>query len=224
VGPLWQLINFLVFAGSFILIFGPSSGSGTYPVYVTAGLFVWLYISEVLTLSVTLFVREQSFIQGTTLPLSVHVMRLTMQSLIRAGFALIGCIVIIVFEGVPLSIGWVWSGCALAFIVLITPSVVIILAIAGSFFPDLQFVVSNVMRLGIFVTPVIWTVTTGDKIRESFYYWNPITYFLEIVRIPLLSGQFPVTAFLISGAIGLASWVTAIALLGTYRQEIAFVL
>src|SRR5690606_31868816 len=139
---------------------------------------VWLYIAEVLSQSVVLFVREQGFIQGTTLPLSTHVLRLLTQSLIRSAYALAGCIALMLLVGEPVTWYWLCSAGALLLIVLITPAAIITFATAGAFFPDLQFIVSNLMRLGIFLTPIIWVHTGGGGIRAAFYYWNPFTYFL----------------------------------------------
>ena len=47
-----------------------------YPAYVATGLLIWFYMMEVITQSVSLFVREENFIKGTKLPLTVYVMRL----------------------------------------------------------------------------------------------------------------------------------------------------
>ena len=223
-GPLWLLINYLVYAGSFVVLFAGSARSPNYAAYVATGLFVWLFIAEVLTQSVVLFVREQSFIQGTTLPLSVYVLRLMMQSLIRSAYALAGCVAIMLIAGEPVTWYWLWSALGLLLIVLITPAAIIVFATAGAFFPDLQFIVSNLMRLGIFLTPIIWVHTGGGGIRGAFYYWNPFTYFLEIVRVPILAGDVPWRSFAICIALGLAVWALAVALLGKFRKQIAFVL
>lgn len=223
-GPLWLLINYLVYAGSFVALFSHHAGSSNYVVYVATGLFVWLYIAEVIMQSVVLFVREQGFIQGTTLPLSVYVLRLTAQSLMRSAYALIGCVVIILIGGAQVTIYWLWSALALVLIVAITPAAIIVFATAGAFFPDLQFIVSNVMRLGLFLTPIIWVPIGGGGIRDVFYHWNPFTYFLEIARIPILAGDVPARAFLLCFCLGVATWVLAIALLGTSRKQIVFML
>jgi lipopolysaccharide transport system permease protein len=223
-GPLWLLINYLVFAGAFVVLFSTNAGSPNYAVYVASGLFVWLYISEVTTESVTLFIREQSFIQGTTLPLSIYVLRLTMQSLIRSGYALAGCIAIMLIAGAKITIYWLYSALGIALIVAITPAAIILFAIAGAFFPDLQFIVGNLMRIGLFLTPIIWVNTGGSGIRAAFYYWNPYTYFLEIVRVPILGEDIPWGAATICITLGLVVWALAILFLGKFRKQIAFLL
>lgn len=103
-GPIWLLINYLLFAGTFVLIFKGRFDVPNYPAYVAVGLLVWLFISETISQSIGLFAREESFIKGTTLPLSVYVMRQCMQSLIRAGYALIGAAGILLATGTTPSL------------------------------------------------------------------------------------------------------------------------
>lgn len=224
-GPVWLVANYLAFVGTFVFVFNHSSASAPdYTVYVSVGLFVWLYLMEVMTQSPALFAREESFIKGTTLPLAVYVMRLTMQSVIRAGYALIGCLAIILISGATPSWAWLWSALALLFIVAVTPAVVTIFAFTGTFFPDSQYIIGNALKIGMFLTPVFWKYDNSGGLQHAFYYWNPFTYFLDIVRIPMLTGSFPIQAFLITLAIGALAWLLALFMLGAYRKQLVFML
>lgn len=224
-GPLWLLVNYLAFACTFIFVFHSGEVSETYAQYVATGLLVWFYIMEIVSQSVSLFLREESFIKGTTLPISVYVMRLTMQSVIRGGYALAGCVGIVALSSPAITAAWIWSALALVLIVAVTPAAVIIFAFLGAFAPDSQYVVSNAMRIGMFLTPVFWVHDgEGHGLRHAFYHWNPFTYFLEIVRVPVLNGEVPVHALLVCLLIGLLAWVLAIFVLGAYRKQLVFVL
>ncbi|TIU55531.1 MAG: ABC transporter permease, partial [Mesorhizobium sp.] len=117
---------YLTFAGTFVVMFGNNHSVPHFAAYVLIGLFVWLYLTEVVTQSVTLFTREESFIKGTTLPLTVYVMRMTMQSVIRAGYSLAGCIAILLLVGTPFTVEWLWSGLALILIVIATPAAILV--------------------------------------------------------------------------------------------------
>jgi lipopolysaccharide transport system permease protein len=97
-------------------------------------------------------------------------------------------------------------------------------AFAGAFFPDIQFIVSNFMRIGMFLTPVFWTYEGSGGVRHVFYYWNPFTYFLEIVRVPILSGNLPIRSLLFCTAAGFCLWAVALLLLGRFRKQVVFVL
>jgi lipopolysaccharide transport system permease protein len=223
-GPLWLLINYLAFAGTFIFVFNRDGSGPSYHAHLAVGLLVWFYIMETISQSVSLFVREESFIKGTTLPLSVYVMRLATQSVIRSGYAALGCLAILFLSDVDVSLAWGWSVLGILLILLTSPAAITIFAFLGAYFPDSQFIISNVMRIGMFLTPVLWTYTGEGGVRGAFYYWNPFTYFIEIVRAPILTGGLPARPFLLCAAISLVLWIFAMTLLGRYRKQVVFVL
>jgi len=224
-GPLWLLINYLAYAGTFIFVFDRGvSPIHNYPAYVAPGLLVWFYMMEVINQGVSLFVREESFIKGTTLPLTVYVMRMTMQSVIRTGYALLGCVFVLWASGIMVTPMWLWSALGLVLIVLITPAVVTVMAFLGAFFPDSQYLVTNIMRVGMFLTPLFWVYDHAGGIQHLFYYWNPFTYFLAIVRVPIVSGIVPYYSILGCIGVGLVFWALALILLGRFRREVVFVI
>lgn len=224
-GPLWLLINYLAFAGTFIFVFHRGDGGEPdYAVYVATGLFVWFYIMETITQSTTLFAREESFIKGTTLPLSVYVMRAATQAAIRAGYALVGCVGILIASGVAVTGAWVWAVLGLLLILAIAPAAITVFAFLGAYFPDSQFIVGNLMRVGMFITPVFWTEPVEGGIRDVFYHWNPFTYFLDLARVPIMTGSVPVMAFGLCLAIGAGLWLAALLLLGHLRRQVVLAL
>lgn len=223
-GPLWLLINYLAFAGTFIFIFNHGDIGSGYSSYVATGLLVWFFMMEVVTTSVSLFVREESFIKGTTLPLSVYVFRETLQAIIRDAYALAGCIGLLLLGGIAISTGWLWAGVGLLVILVAAPAATIVFAFLGVFFPDAQFIVSNIMRVGMFVTPVFWAPGTGGSVQEAFYHYNPFTYFLEIVRDPIMSGQPNLAALNYCILVTIALWFVALLLLGKFRRQVALVI
>src|SRR5687767_7152833 len=59
-GPFWLLINYLALLGTFVFVFNSGSESpADYSAYVAIGLLVWFYIMDTITLSVSLFLREE---------------------------------------------------------------------------------------------------------------------------------------------------------------------
>lgn len=224
-GPMWLLINYLAFAGTFIFVFRRGdAGDPTYASYVATGLLVWFFLMETINSGVSLFAREEGFIKGTTLPLSVYVLRTTMQAMIRTGYAAVGCLGIVLLSGTQPELVWLWAGLAVLLIVMITPAVVTVMAFMGVYFPDSQFLVANAMRIGMFLTPVFWVYDGAGGVRSLFYWFNPFTYFLEIVRAPIVGAYVPLHAFAICAAVGIASWGIALYLLGRFRKQVVFVL
>ncbi|MEO6396592.1 MAG: ABC transporter permease [Devosia sp.] len=222
-GPLWLLVNYFAFAATFIFIFTPPPPDPLHAIYIGVGLLVWFYITDTVTQAVSLFEREEGFIKGTTLPLSVYVMRLTLQNVIRSGYALVGCIVILLLAGVTVTSAWLWSALGIALVLVASPAVIMVFALLGAFFPDSQFIVANLMRVAMFASPVFWGRADGSQLLSTLYYWNPFTYFLAIVREPIVDGTAPLSSLGVCLAITLGLWTAAILLLGTFRRRVALI-
>lgn len=223
-GPMWLLINYLTYIGTFGLVMQTGAGNGNYLAYMSIGLLVWFFILEVVTQGVTLFFREESFIKGTPLPLSTYVFRLTMQSIIRNSYALFGCVGVLLLAGVYPSVSWLWSILGILIAIIAAPAVATIFAFLGAYFPDSHYLVSNAMRVGMFLTPVFWTYNGSHGVRHIFYWYNPFTYFLEMVRIPIVDGSVPFKAFYLCTFICILAWILALFLMGRYRKKVVFVL
>ncbi len=225
-GPIWLLVNYLAFATAFIFIF--NAATRVFPITPpTLPRVSWSgsTMMDVISQSVSLMSHEESLIKGTTLPLSVYFMRLTMQSIIRAGYTLVACLAIVIFAQTPVTYAWLYSVLGIALILAVTPAVVIIFSFVGVYFPDSRYIVSNAMRVGMFFAPVFWTHKNGtDSLRNSLYCWNPFTYFIEIVREPILLGGAPIMGFLVCFITGVLCWTLALTLLGLLRKQIVFIL
>lgn len=223
-GPLWLLINYLAFAATFIFIFSPGAADPRYATYVAVGLLVWTYLNDTITQAISLFEREEGFIKGTTLPLTVYVMRLTLQNVIRAGYATLGCVAVLVMvREVPDPV-WLWAVVGIILVLVASPAMIIVFAFLGVFFPDSQFIVSNLMRVAMFASPVFWVHGGEGGLRGALYAWNPFTYLLDIVRQPIVDGTAPLYALGVCLVITLALWAVAIALLGALRRQVALII
>lgn len=221
-GPVWPLLNYLLFVGALVLIMGNSAGSSNFPAYVASGMLIWLFINDVLSMSVTLFTREAGFIKGTTLPIAVYVLRQSMVIAIRSFYALIGAVPLLLFAGVELTPALLTVPLAIILLLLSAPAVTILLGVAATYFPDLQFVVVNAMRLLMFITPVFWVYHDMGGVLSLLYHWNPLTHYIEIVRTPVVDGVVPMNSWGVTMPLTAVLLVAALLVLGRFNRRIVF--
>jgi ABC-type polysaccharide/polyol phosphate export permease len=222
-GPLWSVLSFLLFVGSIVLIVGHTSGIPNYTAFVASGLMVYLTMTEVMAESSNLFQREIAFVKGTTLPISIYILRLTTKTVIRSIYPLLAALFLILIDGVLPTTAWFYSALGVLLIILAIPAVATVVSILGVLLPDMHFIVQNILRLAFFLTPVFWD-HAGDRIRMLFFYWNPFTHFITIVRSPLLTGDPASHSWVIALAISVVAWILAFLLLGKFRDRIVFLL
>jgi lipopolysaccharide transport system permease protein len=220
-GPVWLLLNYLLFVVTLLYVFGEQRPN--YSIYLACGLLAWNFINETISQSVQLFFSEQAFIKGTVLPLFVYVMRQTMRTTIRAGYGLLGAIIVIVCVGHPPAMAWLYAIPAAMLLILTAPAVSVILAILGTLIPDVNFFIMNFMRLAFFLTPVFWYPGKND-FRQTLYDWNPMTHYIDIFRNPIVDSVVPIHSWQVSLAASILLWIGAILLLGIYRRRIVFLL
>ena len=221
-GPLWLLVNYLLFIGTFVLVFGDNHPQYDHGAYMAVGLFVWIHISEVLNQGVMLFIREEGFIKGTPLPLPVYVMRTTMQILMRETFTLVGCLLFLLFTQfawqpiLPIAL------LGIALIIFATPPAIFLIAVFGAYFPDSQFIVANLVRIGMFLTPIFWLASAGSGLRQMLARLNPFTHIIALVRDPVVFGTFHFSGLVAAAAACVVLWALALAGLALVRRKIIF--
>lgn len=221
-GPLWPLLNYLLFAGTIIFIFSRTAPGVNFVAYVAVGYFVWQFISDTLTQSSTLFIREAGLIQGTVLPISIYVLRQTMRNAIRSAYALVGAIPLTLYSGVDIGPAVLSIVPAALLILLTAPAVTLLFGLAGVFFRDFQQIVTHSMRILMFVTPIFWVSGGGGGLRGFLYHWNPLTHYLEIVRQPIVNGIVPLNSWAIALATTALLLVVSLFMLGKFNRKIVF--
>jgi lipopolysaccharide transport system permease protein len=187
-GPFWLLINYFAFALTFIFVFNPAPHGSHHAAYVAVGLLVWTFLR-------TLSHRQPLYSNAKTgssrdpatdlclrhAPCAAEpysnrlcVARLCRNPPSRRCDAEYG-----------LAMGSVrrWL-CYRHF-----PCIGDAGGLRGRFFSDSRYVISNFVRVAMFVTPVFWSDGGDNALRNALYQWNPFTHFLAIVRKPLVDGE-----------------------------------
>ena len=102
-----------------------------------------------------------------------------------------------------------------------TISMAALLGFLGARFRDLAPVVSNVLQLMFFLSPILWEVSAlGDKARLLVF--NPVFVMIEIVRTPLLSGTINPSHWLAAGLLTLLNVCLATAMFVRFRDRVAY--
>jgi ABC-type polysaccharide/polyol phosphate export permease len=221
-GPVWPLLNYLLFVGTLILILGAGAGPVNFPAYVAAGMLVWQFINDVMSMSATLFSREESFIKGTVLPISTYVMRQTVVVSIRSFYALLGAVAVLLYSGFAVTPALLSVVPAILLLLLTAPAVAVLFGLAGTFFRDFQFIISNALRLMFFITPIFWTLEGVGGWQGLFYHWNPLTHYIDIIRQPVVEGVVPLHSWAVALSITAVLLAAALVALGKFRRRVVF--
>jgi ABC-type polysaccharide/polyol phosphate export permease len=222
-GPFWLTISMVIMIAAMGVIYAQmfSMEIKHYLPFLTVGLVVWSFISQVITEGCQTFLSAQSIITQVRMPFSIHACRIVYRNLIvLAHNAVIVPIVLIIFS-VP--VGWT--------IILILPAlsllaidglwVSILLGLISARFRDVPPIVMSFVQVIFFVTPIFWPPEALGTWMQMLPF-NPLFAALDVMRAPLL-GQTPLThswtVLLVTTVLGCLG---TFALFAKFRSRIAY--
>jgi len=224
-GALWLTMSMLVFIAAIGTVFGAlfrTSMSEFLP-YLCVSIIIWNFLSMTLNEGCNAFVLSEGLILQVRMPLFMHIMRLMWRNIIiLAHNIIIYPLVILTMGG---SMDWT-AILALPGLVLLCLNLTwmsLCFALICTRFRDMTQVVTNLLQVMFYFTPVMWmTKTLPDRVPDLMFQLNPLYHFLQLIRAPLL-GQYPdPLSWIIALGIAIAGWIAAIVFFGNYRWRVAY--
>jgi ABC-type polysaccharide/polyol phosphate export permease len=210
-GITWLVASFAAFILVYTLVFGHVSelSAADYTLYVMIGFGAWNFIAGIVAEGCTAYTGSGNWIQGTAIPYPVFIL----QVLYRNWLMFLLSLLVIVATLLWLEEHWQWSMLwalpGLAAYVVTAVWLIALLAPLCARWRDLHHGVQTAMRLLFFATPILWLPMQREQLALMAH-WNLLTYFIDIVRAPLLGQGVPVESWIVVGAtnaIGLvAGW------------------
>lgn len=222
-GPFWLTISTALMVG----IMGPLYGKlfnqdvGTYFSYLAVSLVLWQTISQIVLDSAIAFIVSDVYIKQVRLPLSIHILRTVWKNLVILlhNFAVV-VLVIIIFRP-PFGFTLLLFPVALVLFAANALWAGILLGMACARFRDIPLVVTNVVQIAFFLTPILWKPEMLGRHAWSVNF-NPFYHFLEIMRAPLLGTPTNTLSWIVVAGVTLAGYVLTIAFYSRFRARIAY--
>lgn len=186
-GFVWSLLLPLVQLGVYWLVIGKFLGAGaipTYGVYIFCGLAVWTLFSEVLSTATTSVVYNAGLVKKVYFPRELFPLAATGAALVNFGFQLVILLSADVLAGIS---SHQWPDLAklpmplLGLLVLVVwaTGLGMLLAAANVYLRDVQHLITVVLMLWFWVTPIIYNVSRVGRTLPSVLYegylMNPMT-------------------------------------------------
>lgn len=224
IGPFWITISMAVlvvslgvlYAGIFridVAVFLP---------YIAAGFVTWFFFSNTVSDSTAVFIGAEGLIKYGGIPLSLHVLRLVFRNLIIGAHNI--TVMLLMYFWQPSLVTWnllyLIPGLVLMIANLLWISLVV--GVLCARFRDLPPIVGNLLQVLFFVSPIVYQRAALPENLAFIAYFNPVFYFVEVIRAPLL-GEAPVPiAFAVLAVCAVAGWALAFRFFVRTRARVAY--
>lgn len=220
-GPLWFLIQPLITSVVQFVIFDViadiQSDGVPYFLFVLAGNTLWSYFSECFKSTSDTFKTNQSIFGKVYFPRVIMPLSVTVSSLLKFGiqFALfITVLLYCCYRGLDVHPNWtaLFIPFILLAMALLSLGFGMIISSLTTKYRDLTFVVSFGIQLYMYVTPIIYPLSTAlEKVPEKWHwllYANPLTNLFEFFKYGFLGkGTFSIGGLLYSFAFSVIAFL-----------------
>lgn len=225
IGPTWIFIQTFLWVFFIGTLFGGLLSEGNnvdYLVYVAVGMVVFNFSTLIIADASNTFIRDAGLIKNIPVPPSVYIMRVGTKAVFTMIFEIPVILIAFALKGfVPTLEG---MGFALIGIIVTLFSLMgaaFGLAAIGARIKDLVPAISVANRLAFFATPIFWLRSSSDPVREFLVTYNPLAYYMKIIRAPLLGMEWNAMDWWIVLAMSVVFWVVGLALYGNTRDRLA---
>ncbi|ATD69111.1 MULTISPECIES: galactan export ABC transporter permease subunit Wzm/RfbD [Gordonia] len=229
-GPLWIVIATGVTAIAMGLLYGELFGMDikVFLPYVALGFIFWNFIQSSILDGAEVFSKNEGLIKQLPAPVSVHVYRVVWRALII--FAHNVVIIVVIFLIFPPPLDWTVLLVipAIGLYVLNAIWVSIVFGILSTRFRDIGQLLTTVVQLVFFMTPIIWTTSslgsaTGEtSSRLKLVELNPMFHYLEIARGPLLGEPVEFYHWAVVLGCTAVGWILGMLVMRNYRARVAY--
>jgi len=200
-GLLWAFLSPLLMVVLLTLIFSEIIGikfkevtgnpSLNFGLYLYCGLLPFLAYSQALSRGVNVIRRNSGLVQGVVFPLEVLPLTTMAASLVQNVLGVGALLFVLVLFGQELHLT------ALLLPLVLIPQLLFILglcylmAVAGTYVPDIRETLRAVIRGTFFITPILWP--TG-RVPEQYSFlvdYNPLAVLVNAYRNLILNGKLP---------------------------------
>lgn len=227
IGPFWLSISAAIMVGTLGFVYSGlfHQDMSKYLPFIAVGLIVWGFISTVFNESTAVFVSSEGMLKQIRLPLTVHVCRMVWRNFIIFAHNAVIIVAVMIWAQIPFTWELILIPAALLIICFNGLNIGLSLGILCTRFRDIVQLVSNLIQLLFFVTPIMWSpaiLSSRDVDRAWIAEYNPAYHFIEIIRAPVLGEPISMNSWAVVLCISAATWVLAMWTLTKFRHRVAY--
>ncbi|QGQ25186.1 ABC transporter permease [Gimesia benthica] len=223
IGPFWITISMAIFIIALGVVYSKlfNVPPEEYLPNLAAGYLFWTLIAVVLSESPTIFIENAAYLKDMKINLLIFVFR----SLARNTIIFLHNALFIMFVTFYFGIWPTWQT------LLVLPGLILVLlnlfwitlflGIVGARYRDLAPIIQSMVQVLFFVSPITWLPKLVGA-NSWVVNYNPIAYFLDLTRSPILNQTPDLNSWMITAGICIAGFAVSILLYAAKRDRIVY--
>lgn len=190
--------------------------------FVAVGLIVWQLTLGILSEACTVLPENSRYFLNQYVPASTIIFSLLYRHGATFLLNMIFPIGLCVAFGVPISIHAVLAIPGLVLLVVTCFWIAFVLAILCARFRDVVQIVSSILQVAIFLTPVFWKPEFLSREAQGWLVYNPLGVLISIVRDPLIGRPVPASYWIAAVLFAFGGLLLVLSFIGRFRRRLIY--
>lgn len=193
-GVAWNIIRPLITALIIVFVFDqignfPDFGI-PYFLLAMSALIIWEFFSNAVNWGSVCLLDDREIITKMNFPRVILPFNASIRNLLGFGINLVLTLMGLIYYGLPLHFNLVYVFLSLPVLVLFIFGVNLWLCTINVFYRDIQAIVPFLLRIGLFVSPVGFTLHSIPEEWKMIYAINPLVGIIEVMRFAFFGEVF----------------------------------
>ena len=225
-GYIWSMLSPLMFMGILAFVFGHLvRGVPNYEIFVLSGILAWNLVSQSIEIGTHSIVSNAPLLKKVAVPIWVFPMVPLGSTAINLMLSMVPLSIIMLWKGVSFS-GTIWALPFVVFpLIIFVSGIALTLSVANVFFRDVAHVLSPVLSLVFYGTPVIYDRNNPalPTIVSEALLFNPFSHYVEAFRGAIyLGGEHLFQKLLLLYLMAAISFAIGLIVYKTFKARILF--
>ena len=222
-GPLWLTLSLAILVVALGSLYGELMNRDyqRYIPHLALGFITWQFIQGIITDGCNIFIKNRNWLTNVRTPIMVFVFRMVWEHLIMMGHHMLVYIGVAVTFAIYAGLPGLLVIPGLILLILNAVWVVMLFGTLCTRFRDIPQLVQSLMRIAFFLTPIIWMPEQlGTRAHLAFF--NPFTYFVELIRAPLLGEVPSIYTWMLALGVTVLGWSIAWLVFVRFRGRVTY--
>ncbi|WP_300375455.1 ABC transporter permease [Henriciella sp.] len=223
IGPFWISLTLAAWIAGISILYAQILNQPflDYLVFLSCGLLAWNLISAIIGEGSVSIIDNGGHIRSAAIPLSLFAARVVYRNVIVFFHNLLVIALVLIYAKVPPTPALLILPASLFANAILLYFFISITGPLCARFRDLQQIISNLLQVSFFLTPIIWQpgqMSGRTLITDA----NPFYHMIELIRAPLM-GSLPTTTNLVAcGTMLIAGWLASMLVWRYSRKRVIY--
>lgn len=224
VGPFWTTLSL----GIFIVTLGAlwanlwHQDAKAYLPFLCAGMLSWNLVSTVMTEGCSVFTGAEGLIKQLRFPYTYLTCSVVWRNVIVFLHNLVIFVFVAIYAHIPVNFNTLLVIPGMLLVCINGIWIATILGLLCSRYRDIVQVITSLLQISMFVTPIFWAPEQLGERFKHFVNFNVLFHLVDIIRSPLLGRTPSSVSWLAVVLTTIVGWAIMLTLLSRFRRRIAY--